>query len=152
MPQLLSDLQYLIRGRETSNTKWEQYPSSSIASLGWVLGELFTYLAVDFIPGLKNISSSSLASCYFCCLLITIANRVDPECRSWSWSKLFVFMKESSFLAGCYFCCLLIAFANRVDPDQDPQNVGSDLDPNCLTLIIHERVLEKIELEKISAD
>ena len=25
-------------------------------------------------------------------------------------------------------------FANRLDPDQDRQNVGPDLDPNCLTL------------------
>ena len=31
------------------------------------------------------------------------------------------------------FCCLLITFANSLDPDQASQNVGSDLDPNCLT-------------------
>ena len=31
-----------------------------------------------------------------------------------------------------YFCCLLITFANRLDPDQARQNVGPDLDPNCL--------------------
>ena len=31
------------------------------------------------------------------------------------------------------FCCLLIAFANSLDPDQARQNVGPDLDPNCLT-------------------
>ena len=31
------------------------------------------------------------------------------------------------------FCCLLITFANSLDPDQAQQNVGSDLDPNCLT-------------------
>ena len=30
--------------------------------------------------------------------------------------------------------CLLITFANSLDPDQDRQNVGPDLDPNCLTL------------------
>ena len=30
---------------------------------------------------------------------------------------------------------LLITFANILDPDQDRQNVGSGLDPNCLTLI-----------------
>ena len=29
---------------------------------------------------------------------------------------------------------LLITFANRLDPDQARQNVGPDLDPNCLTL------------------
>ena len=29
---------------------------------------------------------------------------------------------------------LLITFANSLDPDQARQNVGPDLDPNCLTL------------------
>ena len=29
--------------------------------------------------------------------------------------------------------CLLITFANSFDPDQARQNVGPDLDPNCLT-------------------
>ena len=31
---------------------------------------------------------------------------------------------------------LLISFANSLDPDQDRQNVGPDLDPNGLTLIV----------------
>ena len=31
-------------------------------------------------------------------------------------------------------CRLLITFANSLDPDQAQQNVGPDLDPNCLTL------------------
>ena len=30
-------------------------------------------------------------------------------------------------------CHLLITFANNLDPDQARQNVGPDLDPNCLT-------------------
>ena len=30
-------------------------------------------------------------------------------------------------------CCLLITFAISLDPDQARQNVGPDLDPNCLT-------------------
>ena len=29
---------------------------------------------------------------------------------------------------------MLIIFANTLDPDQARRNVGSDLDPNCLTL------------------
>ena len=29
---------------------------------------------------------------------------------------------------------LLITYANSLDPDQARQNVGPDLDPNCLTL------------------
>ena len=33
---------------------------------------------------------------------------------------------------------LLTAFANSLDPDQAQQNVGPDLDPNCLTLLKKE--------------
>ena len=32
------------------------------------------------------------------------------------------------------FCRLLITFVNSLEPDQVQQNVGPDLDPNCLTL------------------
>ena len=39
-----------------------------------------------------------------------------------------------SFLAGGIFRRLLISFVNSLDPDQARQNVGPDLDPNCLTL------------------
>ena len=42
----------------------------------------------------------------------------------------------NSFLASGYICRLLITFENRLDPDQDRQNVGPDLDPNRLTLIV----------------
>ena len=38
----------------------------------------------------------------------------------------------SSFPASGNFCRLLITFANSLDPDQAQQNVGPDLDPNCL--------------------
>ena len=38
------------------------------------------------------------------------------------------------FPASGDFCRLLITFANSLDPDQAQQNVGPDLDPNCLTL------------------
>ena len=40
----------------------------------------------------------------------------------------------NSFHASGDFCCLLITFANSLDPDQDQQNVGTDLDQNCVTL------------------
>ena len=42
----------------------------------------------------------------------------------------FVF---KSLPTGGDFCCLLITFANSLDQDQARQNVGPDLDPNCLT-------------------
>ena len=34
------------------------------------------------------------------------------------------------------FCRLLITFANSLDPDQARQNVGPDLDLNCLTVMV----------------
>ena len=40
----------------------------------------------------------------------------------------------NSFPASGDFCRLLITFANSLEPDQAWQNVGPDLDPNCLTL------------------
>ena len=40
----------------------------------------------------------------------------------------------NSFPASGDFCRLQITFANSLDPDQAQQNVGPDLDPNCLTL------------------
>ena len=40
----------------------------------------------------------------------------------------------SSFLVSHNFCHLLLTFANSLNPDQDQQNVGPDLDPNCLTV------------------
>ena len=33
-----------------------------------------------------------------------------------------------------HICHLLIIFANNLDPDQVQQNIGPDLDSNCLTL------------------
>ena len=39
-----------------------------------------------------------------------------------------------SFPTSGDFCRLVITFANSLDPDQARQNVGPDLDPNCLTL------------------
>ena len=39
----------------------------------------------------------------------------------------------NSLPASGNFCHLLITLANILDPDQAGQNVGPDLDPNCLT-------------------
>ena len=44
-------------------------------------------------------------------------------------------------------CRLLITFANSLDPDQDQQNVGSDLDANCLC---RTHFLKKLILKKKS--
>ena len=45
-------------------------------------------------------------------------------------TSCFVFI---SLPASGDFCCLLITFANSFDTDQAWQNVGPDLDQNCLT-------------------
>ena len=47
-----------------------------------------------------------------------------------------------------YLCRLLIIFANSLDPDQDQQNVGPDLDPNCLTLMPFLEDFLKVDFEK----
>ena len=47
------------------------------------------------------------------------------------------------------FCCLLITIANSLDLGQARQNVGPDLDPNCLTLMVFSKeIFEKVSFEK----
>ena len=54
----------------------------------------------------------------------------------------------NTFFDSGYFFRLLITFANSLDPDQDRQNVGPDLDPNYLTLIVFPKeIFEKIFFE-----
>ena len=48
----------------------------------------------------------------------------------------FVVAALNSFPAIGNICCLLITFANSLDRYQARQNVGPDLDPNCLTLMV----------------
>ena len=55
----------------------------------------------------------------------------------------------ANFVACGYFCRLLKTFANNLDPDQARQNVGPDLDPNCLTLMVFmQEFFEKVNLKK----
>ena len=50
--------------------------------------------------------------------------------------------------AFTHCCRLLITFANSLDPDQAIQNVPSDLDPCCLTLIVFlKEFFEYIDFE-----
>ena len=44
-------------------------------------------------------------------------------------------LRINYFLASGDFCRLLIAFSNSLDTDQNQTNVGTDLDPNHLTLL-----------------
>ena len=48
--------------------------------------------------------------------------------------KLLVVLVINPFPASGDFCHLLITFANSLGPDHTQQNIGPDLDPNCLTL------------------
>ena len=56
----------------------------------------------------------------------------------------------NSFPASGDFCRLLITFANSLDLDQARQNVGPDLDPNCLTLWWYSRKIffKNVNLKK----
>ena len=38
--------------------------------------------------------------------------------------------------------------SNSLDTDQDRQNVGSDQDPNCLTLVFLKEIFDKVDFEK----
>ena len=69
-----------------------------------------------------------------CHLFILLGKyRLDLSCESFAglFSLMWFF---DSFLANGDFCRLLLSFANNLEPDHDQQNVGPDLDPNCLTL------------------
>ena len=60
---------------------------------------------------------------------------------------------SNSLPASGDFCRLLLIFANSFDPDQDRQDVGPDLDPNCLTLTVFLKdFFFKDNFEKKSAD
>ena len=43
-----------------------------------------------------------------------------------------------------------LTFSNSLDPDQARQNVGPDLDPNCLTalMVFLKEFMEKVDIEK----
>ena len=62
--------------------------------------------------------------------------------KSGNWPK-FTFPKTMPILT-LYSYRLLITFANSFDQDQAPQNVGSDLNPNCLTFFFKKEDFEKI--------
>ena len=62
---------------------------------------------------------------------------------------LFIALNRKECFIGLTFsfCGLLIIFANSLDLDQDRTNIGPDLDPNSLTLLVFQR-----EFFKKSAD
>ena len=81
-------------------------------------GQSSTYSSLDELPSLdpdlaKNLAYIKVSFLDFFSVCISAVN---------------------SFPASGDFCRLLITFANSSDPDQARQNVGPDLDPNCLTL------------------
>ena len=56
---------------------------------------------------------------------------------------------EKNHCLFTYSRYLLITFANSLDPDHVGQNVGPDLDSNCLTLwVFLKDFLEKVDFEK----
>ena len=64
-----------------------------------------------------------------------LVNKSPPEKKK---KKVVILTEQfNSFPACGDFCRLLITFANSLDPDQAWQNVGPDLDPNCLTLWLY---------------
>ena len=68
-----------------------------------------------------------LVTCQEPLLSSTVFHITDP-------GQVVAFLLLTLFLLA--LTCLLINFATILDPDQDRQNVGPYLDPNCLTLIV----------------
>ena len=66
----------------------------------------------------------------------TLAKWKKLEPNEMNFSQGFsqkVVSRNCSLPASGDYCHLLITFANSLDSDQARQNVGPDLDPNCLT-------------------
>ena len=79
-----------------------------------------------------------LQKCQFLLQLTGFGVDFIPEstiqnCLQTTFSKNKVF---NSFPASGDFCHLLITFADSLDPDQARLNVGLNMDPNCLTLMV----------------
>ena len=49
---------------------------------------------------------------------------------------------ERPFDLNCH-CRLLMTSTNSLALDQDGENVGPDLDPNCLTLMVFQKYIRK---------
>ena len=106
--------------------------------------KILSTMIVKF-SGSQELLQVKFINCY---LREIISFTSKNDIRDWGQSKYFLdglyytnfCFPVNSFLAnfgnfcGGNFCGLLITFANSLDPDQDRQNVGPDLDPNCLTL------------------
>ena len=78
---------------------------------------------------------------------------VDSSCLCGDNMKMSLLKNFFSFFAKGDLCGLLIdTFANSLDTDQDRQNVGSDLDTNCFTLLIVflKEFFKKVDFEKKS--
>ena len=58
------------------------------------------------------------------------------KCSQSSGGNVRILCLFNSLHASGHFCPLLITFANSLDPYQARQNVGPDLDPDCLTLMV----------------
>ena len=66
-----------------------------------------------------------------CQILFSVKNKKNISLSSAEFAHRVVTV--NSFPTSGDFCHLLISFSNSLDPDQARQNVGPDLDPNCLT-------------------
>ena len=53
-----------------------------------------------------------------------------------AFKLLCIYLTSNTFTASGDFCFLSLTFAKSLDQDQARQNVGPDLDLNCLTLMV----------------
>ena len=70
------------------------------------------------------------------------------ELKSVNTDQTFPYMLHASKLFA-HLCSLMIMFANSLEPDPLRRTERTDMDPNCLTLIVFLKELsEKIDFEK----
>ena len=69
-----------------------------------------------------------------CQILFSGKNKIIYKMATENLTQSAKRLNVNSFSASGDCSRLLITFANSLDSDQVRQNVGPDLDPNCLTL------------------
>ena len=97
-----------------------------------------TLLGSTFKPShvWNHLIMNCLIKCFQCFYSILVIDQPFCICitnRSIIIQVISVEAFLNSFPTSGNFCHLLITFANSLDPDKARQNIGPDLDSNCLT-------------------
>ena len=123
--------------------RWLSYKGACHVILLAKLHDMYLYKTVTFpYKPLKSVSKVAFLHRFHCIwssLSSIIQTGLDLYCLyKHSSDKMYFFNNKKKeltlLLARGDFCQTVWTFANSLDPDQARQNVGPDLDSNCLTL------------------